>query len=145
MEETEANIAIQKIELWFEENSNWLTEWLTNVILLPQGSKDMSGKVFQTFVAPVQGNGIGHLLQASAGIKFALLRQSVFGKEHKQTIITNTPKPTLFRGFIDKIGRAPEEGDIALYTAYNWFTIINHQVQGVFLTTTCTVDFIPKR
>lgn len=153
MEREEADQAIQKIDLWFDENSPWLTEWLTNVIMIPEQEMNTLGKIFQSFSFSLPNPDIKNILSVSNQLKYALLRHTVFGKERKTSLIhphnagirrsdCSPTLPSMFSGFIESVKRFPKEGDIALYTACEWFSVFPAVGQLFFLRTICTVDFI---
>lgn len=135
----QADNAVATTMEWIEKNHAWLTEWLTNVVMITQRAAETSKMPFQTFTYRLQRPPPGGLIEAGYMIKADIIKQSIFGHERK--ILTPT-KPATFEGFISKFGRKPTEKDTALYTAYKWFEF-QPGANGVWLSTICTCEFFP--
>ncbi len=145
-----------KVQQWLLDNYNWLTEWLTNVVMISEAEAKQTPSPFQEFVAPLRMQPPHGIILAGDELKSMLIMQAVFGVGAE---IANPPgkKIVSFPGFKQIEGRLPMEGDRVLFTAYKWFElgyggspkILNLQGTATMGTVSvlrciCTIDTLPK-
>lgn len=138
-------IDLEAINNWMEANGDWLTEWLTNVVIIDQKEVDDRVFIFQTFRSIIKQPGPIGIWQAGQSIKAKIMLQAIFGHQ--------VEREKRFSGFLNRVGRMPEKGDIGLFTALKWFKLETFSPSGIILannspnqqpclTTICAVDFI---
>ena len=141
-------VSPEDISTFFHDNHSWLSEWLSNIVIINSRYRDDRFNIFQTFKMDIIQNNrkepVTNILESVNYLKANILMQTVFGisenigKEQKK-----------YNGFVPLFKRLPEEGDMCLFTATHWFKIEHESfLTGVkgkpILRTTCTVDFLPK-
>lgn len=142
-------VDLEEADSWIQKNVTWLTEWLTNVVIMSQKGMDKSTATFQLFQVPVSAPPPFGIIDAGNALKVLMINQSVFGR-----MSLNPPK---FPGFFQKAGRLPRKGDTILYTAIKWFqlelispsNIILPEGSSIpkvpILTTICAVNYIAQK
>lgn len=143
---------------WLNNNKSWLSEWLANVVVIKEVDAEKSDAVFQTFRTYLPGDTLGGVLTANNEMNYLLIQASVLGI-HSEGIMHPSGKgwtnPPMFSGFLQRNGRMPMDGDVAVYTATKWhkfelwqpspIMVVGDSITGGFkpvLTTVCSVDFV---
>ncbi len=141
-------ITLEELGIWVEKNYLWLTEWLTNVVTVDNLAKDQSVATFQTFQAPLSHPPPFGIINTGNMIKGQIINQCTIG-----LMSLNPPQ---FPGFLQKVGRLPEEGDTVVFTALKWFKLEyitgsnlilaeNSTIPKIpVLTTICAIDYLVK-
>ena len=141
-------ITIEELNKWMGDNYLWLTEWLTNVVVVDNLAKDQSVATFQTFQAAITHPLPFGIIDTGNLIKGWMINQATIG-----LMSLNPPQ---FPGFFQKTGRLPEKGDTVVFTALKWFkleyvtgsNLILAEGSSVpkipVLTTVCAIDYLVK-
>ena len=145
----DGKLDILKFDSWIADNIFWLTEWLTNVVMVSKKEMDKSTATFQTFQAQITSQPPLGVIEAGCAIKLLMMHQCITGKA--------SLNPPQFKGFYQTAGRLPKEGDLILFTAIKWFQLEHIQTSSIILaenssiqkipmlTTTCGVNYITQR
>jgi len=141
MKEEKENLASKAEELWLKDNASWLSDWIANVVVIPEEMAKQSGAVFQTFIFPIEKQDLFEMWKLVANMKGIVLNHAIYG--------AGGGEPPTIRGFIHSVGRRPQFGDSALFTATHWNTIAMVEIgtilpkrQMLALITKTAVDFL---
>ena len=140
-------------EEWLDQNHDWLSNWLSNVIVIHPSIAQTLPYSWQLFRSTqLVSSAPDKMLDAAAGMKNELIKAAILGPGGG----VMTPRGisiTYLAGFVKRFNCLPTPNDYALFLATSWFEL--HIKGGSIITATgeptrteaviqtyCTVDFV---